>query len=62
MERINVAKKGHSAIKALYGLGNYLAKSPIEESLLNLIYFRVSQINGCAFCLDMHWEKISYQG
>ena len=61
-QRINVAKKGHSAIKALYGLGNYLAKSPIEESLLNLIYFRVSQVNGCAFCLDMHSKDLRVNG
>jgi AhpD family alkylhydroperoxidase len=61
-QRINVAKKGHSALKALYGLGIYLAKSPIEESLLNLIYFRVSQINGCAFCLDMHSKDLRVKG
>ena len=42
------------ALKAMFGMGKHLAKSPVEQSLLNLIYFRVSQINGCAFCLDMH--------
>ena len=61
-QRINLAKKGHSALKALYGLGIYLSKSPIEESLLNLIYFRVSQINGCAFCLDMHSKDLRVKG
>ena len=61
-QRINVGKKGHSAIKALYSLGSYLAKSPLEESLLNLIYFRVSQINGCAFCLDMHSKDLRAKG
>jgi AhpD family alkylhydroperoxidase len=61
-QRINLVKKGHSALKALYGLGIYLAKSPIEESLLNLIYFRVSQINGCAFCLDMHSKDLRVKG
>jgi AhpD family alkylhydroperoxidase len=57
-QRINVFEKGQNAMKAVYGLGIYLAKSPIEQSLLHLIYFRVSQINGCAFCLDMHSKDL----
>ena len=61
-QRINVGRKGQSVLKALYGLGIHLAKSPIEESLLNLIYFRVSQINGCAFCLDMHSKDLRVRG
>src|SRR5437762_13199529 len=60
--RINVFEKGNGAMKALYGLGIYLAKSPVEQSLLNLIYFRVSQINGCAFCLDMHSKDLRVKG
>jgi AhpD family alkylhydroperoxidase len=60
--RINVFAKGQSAMKALYGLGIYLAKSPVEQSLLNLIYFRVSQINGCAACLDMHSKDLRAKG
>ncbi len=38
-QRINSYEKGAGALKALYGLGIYLAKSPLEKSLLNLIYF-----------------------
>lgn len=49
-------------MKAMYGLGAYLAKSSIEEPLLNLIYYRVSQINGCAFCLDMHSKDLRAKG
>ena len=49
-------------MKALYGLGIYLSKSPVEQSLLNLIYYRVSQINGCAFCLDMHSKDLRAKG
>ena len=49
-------------MKSLYGLGAYLAKSPIEKPLLNLIYFRVSQINGCAYCLDMHSKDLRATG
>lgn len=49
-------------MKALYGLGIYLAKSPVEQTLLNLIYFRVSQVNGCAYCLDMHSKDLRANG
>ncbi len=61
-QRINAFEIGHSAMKALYGLGIYLAKSSIEQPLLNLIYFRVSQINGCAYCLDMHSKDLRAKG
>jgi AhpD family alkylhydroperoxidase len=61
-QRINIHEKGSQAMSALYGLGKYLAKSPVEQSLLNLVYFRVSQINGCAFCLDMHAKDLRAKG
>jgi len=60
--RINFLEKGAAAIKAMFGLGMYLAKSPVEQSLLHLIYFRVSQINGCAYCLDMHSKDLRADG
>jgi AhpD family alkylhydroperoxidase len=60
--RTNFQQKGQNALKALYGLGTYLAKSQVEQTLLNLIYFRVSQINGCAFCLDMHSKDLRAKG
>ena len=62
---MNAWEKGSRVMKALYGLGTYLAKSPIESryaGLLNLIYFRVSQINGCAYCLDMHSKDLRAEG
>jgi AhpD family alkylhydroperoxidase len=61
-QRINAFDKGQQGMKALYSLAVYLSKSPIEESLLNLVYFRVSQINGCAFCLDMHSKDLRARG
>jgi AhpD family alkylhydroperoxidase len=61
-KRVNVHQKGQAALKAIYGLATYLAKSPVEHSLLNLLYFRVSQINGCAFCLDMHSKDLRAEG
>ena len=61
-QRLNAFEKRPGALTALYGLGKYLAKSPVEQPLLNLIYFRVSQINGCAFCLDMHAKDLRAEG
>lgn len=61
-QRINFFEKGQNAMQAIYSLSTYLAKSPVEEPLLNLIYFRVSQINGCAFCLDMHSKDMRARG
>lgn len=60
--RINYLHKGQSALKALFGLGMYLGKSSIEQPLLHLIYFRISQINGCAYCLDMHSKDLRAMG
>jgi AhpD family alkylhydroperoxidase len=57
-QRINYYEKGQGAFKALTSIGAYLSKSIIEPPLLHLIYFRVSQINGCAYCLDMHSKDL----
>jgi AhpD family alkylhydroperoxidase len=61
-QRLNFFAKGQNAMKALFGLGAYLAKSPVEGYLLDLVYFRVSQINGCAYCLDMHSKDLRAYG
>jgi AhpD family alkylhydroperoxidase len=57
-QRINAFEKGQNAMRAMYGIGAYLGKCSIEQELLHLIYFRVSQINGCAYCLDMHSKDL----
>ncbi len=49
-------------MKAMMGLEIYLAKSSIEKNLLHLIKYRVSQINGCAYCLDMHSKDLRAAG
>ncbi len=61
-QRINIQEKGQSALKPLFGIGAYLKKSAVEEMLLELVYFRVSQINGCAYCLDMHSKDLRAKG
>ena len=61
-QRIDLLEKGQKVIKALGGLTMYLAKSSLEPQLINLIDFRVSQINGCAYCLDMHSKDLRAAG
>lgn len=60
--RINFQEQGKDALTALYGLGKYLSRSTVEKTLFELIYFRVSQINQCAFCLDMHSKDLRAAG
>jgi AhpD family alkylhydroperoxidase len=61
-QRMNFYEKGFKAMKPLFNLGAYLAKSSIEQSLLELVAFRASQINGCAYCLDMHSKDMRAHG
>jgi len=50
------------AFEAMFGFSKYLQKCGLEESLLNLVYLRASQINRCAYCLDMHWKDLRAAG
>ena len=52
--RIDYSKASPAAFRAMYGLERYVRGCGLEASLLELIKMRASQINGCAFCLDMH--------
>lgn len=53
-ERLNTAKIAPDAYKALSGVEAYLGQSGLELSLVELVKMRASQINGCAYCLNMH--------
>lgn len=53
-ERIDYQKFAHEALHSLLAIERYLAGSGIDPKLLHLIKLRASQINGCAFCIDMH--------
>jgi len=59
---MNPYEKGKRAMQGLFSQAAYLSKSSVEQSLLDLIYFRVSQINGCAYCLDMHSKDARAHG
>ncbi|CAM2148376.1 Alkylhydroperoxidase [Pararobbsia alpina] len=53
-QRLNFAEASPNAIKALLALEEQIGKSSLEKSLRELVRLRASQINGCAFCVDMH--------
>ncbi|WPU99579.1 carboxymuconolactone decarboxylase family protein [Mucilaginibacter sp. cycad4] len=61
-QRISMWEKGQNALKPLFGINTYLKKSPLELSLRELVNFRVSQINKCAYCLDMHYKDARAKG
>jgi AhpD family alkylhydroperoxidase len=56
--RLNYAKVAPGIYEAMDALDQYLASCSVEESLLHLVRLRASQINGCAYCLDMHWKDL----
>ncbi|HEY1629354.1 MAG TPA: carboxymuconolactone decarboxylase family protein [Tepidisphaeraceae bacterium] len=60
--RINMLKASPGAYQAMAGLEKYLATCGLEINLLHLMKLRVSQINGCAYCLDMHWKDLRAAG
>jgi AhpD family alkylhydroperoxidase len=61
-QRVDYQKVAPEAIRAMYGLGKYLAGCGLEPSLLELVKLRASQLNGCAYCLDMHSKDARVQG
>jgi AhpD family alkylhydroperoxidase len=60
--RINYAKVVPAAFEAMLGYSNYVHKSGLEENLLNLVFLRASQLNRCAYCIDMHWKDLRAAG
>lgn len=52
--RIDYQKTDPKALKGMMQLEKYVANSNLERSLYELVKMRASQINGCAYCLDMH--------
>jgi AhpD family alkylhydroperoxidase len=53
-QRMNYAGAAPGGMKALGSVYSYVAQSGLPAILIELVYLRVSQINGCAYCIDMH--------
>lgn len=61
-KRINIKQVDPEAYKALYPLEKYLSGSGLKPGHRNLIKIRASQINGCAFCIDLHTREARQAG
>jgi AhpD family alkylhydroperoxidase len=60
--RFNGAALAPGGYQAMLGLEKYLSSSSIETKLLHLVKLRASAINGCAYCIDMHWKDLRAAG
>jgi AhpD family alkylhydroperoxidase len=56
--RIDYAKASPAGYKAFGGVYVTVQKSGLPQELIDLVYLRVSQINGCAYCIDMHTHDL----
>ncbi|WP_457584862.1 carboxymuconolactone decarboxylase family protein [Ensifer canadensis] len=61
-QRLNYAQLSPDLFKALMALSNEVKRGTVEQSILDLVDIRASQINGCAFCLDMHSKEATIHG
>ena len=60
--RLKYGTVAPGVMEAMRGLETYLAHCDIERPLRELVKLRASQINGCAYCLDMHWKDARAAG
>lgn len=60
--RINIEKLEPAGYKAVLGLEKFIESTPLAKTHKDLIKIRASQINGCAFCIDMHTKEARKAG
>jgi len=61
-QRINYNAASPAGMKALGGVYGHIMQSGLAKTLVDLIYLRISQINGCAYCIDMHSRDLLKDG
>ena len=61
-QRFDYARSTPAGYRAMLGLESFLQTCGLEPALIHLVELRVSQINGCAFCIDMHWKDLRALG
>lgn len=61
-KRINIEKTEPNGYKAMFALENFLATSKLTKTHKELIKIRASQLNGCAFCINMHTKDARAHG
>lgn len=62
MERITYQEVPQEMFELLRNIEKYIHNSSIEKSIINLMKLRGSQINGCAYCVDMHYKESKHDG
>jgi len=62
LPRFDYTKAAPSGLRALGSVHVYVAQSGLDEVLVDLVYLRVSQINGCAYCLGKHTSDLVKKG
>src|SRR5215469_10090260 len=60
--RLDPKKAVPEAMAAIGSLHTYVRNSGLEHGLLELVKLRASQMNGCAWCMDMHWKELRAAG
>ena len=60
--RLDYARATPGLYQAMDALDEYLQATALEPSLLHLVRLRASQLNGCAYCIDMHWKDLRALG
>jgi AhpD family alkylhydroperoxidase len=53
-QRVDYQKLSTPGLRALGGVYTYIVNSGLPKALIDLVFLRASQINGCAYCIDMH--------
>ena len=61
-KRLDYDRIAPAGMKALGGVYGYVSKTGLPPALIDLVYLRISQINNCAYCLDMHTRQLLEQG
>lgn len=61
-QRTDISKENPAAYQAMFGLENYLKSTSIDDRTKELIKIRASQINGCAYCINMHTKEARSKG
>ncbi|HEY4253901.1 MAG TPA: carboxymuconolactone decarboxylase family protein [Roseomonas sp.] len=61
-QRLDYTAAAPGGMKALGGVYGYVTQCGLPKMLIDLVYLRISQINGCAYCMDMHSRDLLKEG
>ncbi|BEV44567.1 carboxymuconolactone decarboxylase family protein [Afipia carboxidovorans] len=60
--RVEIKKVAPDAMKAFGPLDQYVGACGLDRALIDMLFMRISQINGCAYCVDLHWRDAMKAG